>query len=190
MVEVEHGPLCLSENWKLHLTLSAPPPAVGFIFRYSRTNTASNTIHQIGRFLFEKLKYSILHAPMVFSLLHMFHNCFCFRSTNTTFPSHMGTFGQRVIVLHCNYNRDVAPKFNLLIWLGVLLTQGQHVWAAFCMIFSGVPHSTIFGLPKYARQILCLSYLAVFDVFSAHIWANRTHQSKVITKSNFGETSP
>ena len=170
MVEVEHGPLCLSENWKLHLTLSAPPPAVGFIFRYSRTNTASNTIHQIGRFLFEKLKYSILHAPMVFSLLHMFHNCFCFRSTNTTFPSHMGTFGQRVIVLHCNYNRDVAPKFNLLIWLGVLLTQGQHVWAAFCMIFSGVQHSTIFCLPKYARQIRPNTTNTVFGV---HILASQ-----------------
>ena len=50
----------------------------------------------------------------------------------------------------------------------VLLTQGQCVWTAFCMIFSGIPHWTIFGLPKYA----CLtSYLAyIRHVSGAQIW--------------------
>ena len=32
------------------------------------------------------------------------------------------------------------------------------------MIFSGIPHSTIFGSPKYARQIPYLAFLAVFGV--------------------------
>ena len=32
-----------------------------------------------------------------------------------TFPAHEGIFGQRLFVLHCNYNGDVAPKFGLVI---------------------------------------------------------------------------
>ena len=88
--------------------------------------------------------------------------CFCC----TTFPSHLGTFGQQPPVLHWNYNGEVTSKFDLAIhfdW-GVILTKGQRVWAAFCMNFSGIPHSTIFGLPQYARQI---PFLAIFGV---HIW--------------------
>ena len=83
--------------------------------------------------------------------------CFCC----TTFPSHLGTFGQQPPVLHWNYNGEVAPKFDLAIYFdwGVILTKGQRVWAAFCMNFSGIPHSTIFGPPQYARQI---PFLAIF----------------------------
>ena len=47
------------------------------------------------------------------SYAHWFQNYFCFRST--TFPTHVGTFGQQILVLHCNYNGDVAPKFALAI---------------------------------------------------------------------------
>ena len=36
-----------------------------------------------------------------------------------------------------------------------LLTQGQHIWSAFCKIFLGIPHLTIFGdlkeAPKYGQ---------------------------------------
>ena len=147
----------------------------------------------LGRFLFKKLKYSILHAPMLFSLLHMFHNCFCFCSTNTTFPSHMGTFGQRVIVLHCNYNRDVAPKFNLLIWLeGPIDPRSTRVSYILHDLLTGTTLH-YFWPAKICAPNNCIwrnwPYLAVLGVVSAHIWANRTHQSKVITKSNFGETS-
>ena len=101
----------------------------------------------------------LLHGFKLFHFVHRFQNCFCFRST--TFPSAVRTFGQRLLVLHCNYNGAVAPKFDLVItfdW-GVVLTQGQRVWTAFCKIFSGIPHLTIFGSPKYAGQI---PYLAVF----------------------------
>ena len=39
-------------------------------------------------------------------------------------------------------------KFNLLIWLY------QCVWTAFCKIFSGTLHLTIFGAPKYAPKCI------------------------------------
>ena len=32
--------------------------------------------------------------------------------------------------------------------LGVISSEGQHIWTAFSMIFSGIPHSTIFGAPN------------------------------------------
>ena len=114
----------------------------------------------VGWFLFWwNLAFQFLHGFKLFHFVHRFQNCFCFRST--TFPSAVRTFGQRLLVLHCNYNGAVAPKFDLVItfdW-GVLLTQGQRVWTAFCKIFSGIPHLTIFSTLKYAAQIL---YLAVF----------------------------
>ena len=46
----------------------------------------------------------------------------CARST--TIPSAVRTFGQRLLVLHCNYNGAVAPKFDLVITFDwrVLLT--------------------------------------------------------------------
>ena len=52
-------------------------------------------------------------------------------------------------------------KWDLIVtfdW-GVLLTQGQCVWTAFCKIFSGTPHLNIFCTPKYAPQISYLAYL-------------------------------
>ena len=59
-------------------------------------------------------------------------------------------------------------KFWTFDW-GVLLPQGQQGWAAFCMIFSRIPHSTIFSSPKYVRKMLYLAYLAIFG---AHSWAH------------------
>ena len=32
--------------------------------------------------------------------------------------------------------------------LGVISSEGQHIWTAFSMIFSGIPQSTIFGAPN------------------------------------------
>ena len=111
-------------------------------------------VRRVGWFLFWwNLALQFLHGFKLFHFVHRFQNCFCFRST--TFPSAVRTFGQRLLVLHCNYNGDVAPKFDLVItfdW-GVVLTQGQRVWTAFCKIFSGIPHSPIFSAPKYACQI-------------------------------------
>ena len=174
---------------------------------------------RLGWFLFWwNLAFQFLHGFKLFHFVHRFQNSFCFRST--TIPSAVRTFGQRLLVLHCNYNGAVAPKFDLVItfdW-GVLLTQGQRVWTAFCKIFSGIPHLTIFGSPKYARQ---MPYLAIIGCIW-HIWriwlaylgapdigewgipekilqnAVQTHwpcvdttpQSKVMTKSNFGATAP
>ena len=66
-------------------------------------------------------------------------------------------FCQRLQVLHCNYNGEVAPKFDLVITFDWGFyshkSQGQRVWTAFCKIFSGIPHSPIFSAPKYACQI-------------------------------------
>ena len=107
----------------------------------------------LGWFLFWwNLAFQFLHGFKLFHFVHRFQNCFCFRST--TFPSAVRTFGQWLLVLHCNYNGAVAPKFDLVItfdW-GVVSTQGQCVWTAFCKIFSGIPHSPISGAPKYACQ--------------------------------------
>ena len=36
---------------------------------------------------------------------------------------------------------------------GALLTQDKCVLTAFCKIFSGTPHLTIFGAPKYAPKM-------------------------------------
>ena len=70
----------------------------------------------------KSLRNPILHAPKACSVVHWLHICFCFCST--TFPSHVGTFGQRLQVLHCKYNHgDGVPKFDLVIILdwGVVL---------------------------------------------------------------------
>ena len=100
----------------------------------------------VGWFLFWwNLAFQFLHGFKLFHFVHRFQNCFCFRST--TFPSAVRTFGQWLLVLHCNYNGAVAPKFDLVItfdW-GVVLIQGQRVWTAFCKIFSGIPHLTLSG---------------------------------------------
>ena len=53
-------------------------------------------------------------------------------------------------------------KWDLFItfdW-AVLLTKIQPIWTQFCTIFSGIPHSTILGGPKYVRQSLYLASLA------------------------------
>ena len=87
------------------------------------------------------------------------------------------------------------------------ITGGSYwpkVWAAFCMIFSGIPHSTIFGSPEYAYHIWpYLAYLLLVIECAKYgqvryPWKDRpksisgvlTPQSKVIAGSNFGATSP
>ena len=174
---------------------------------------------RIGWFLFWwNLAFQFLHGFKLFHFVHRFQNCFCFRST--TFPSAVRTFGQRLLVLHCNYNGAVAPKFDLVItfdW-GVVSTQGQCVWTAFCKIFSGIPHSPISDAPKYACQVRQICQIqpntAKYGIWRAYLgepymvkWGipekilqnavqtrwpcvNRTPQSKVMTKSNFGATAP
>ena len=64
------------------------------------------------------------------------------------------TFCKSFLVLHCNYNREIGQKFNLVVTFdrAVLLTQGQRVWTAFCKIFPGTPHLTIFGALIYAAK--------------------------------------
>jgi len=42
-------------------------------------------------------------------VVHWFQNHFL----STTFPSHVGTFGQQSLVLHFIHNGDAAPKFDL-----------------------------------------------------------------------------
>ena len=93
----------------------------------------------------------------------------------TTIPSAVCNFDSK-------YNGDVAQKFD-----SVPLNQSQRVWAAFCKIFLGIPHLTIFGSPKYAQKI---QYLAIFGRFwhIRRFWARLGQwdpQSKVITESNF-----
>ena len=55
--------------------------------------------------LIEKsLEFWFWHAAKLFSLLHWFQNCFCFRSR--TFPSHVGTFFCSPVDLEC----ENSPK--------------------------------------------------------------------------------
>ena len=142
----------------LHVNMYVYYDVIGIVSMSGPKTCHCGRVILIQKFLFLQL----LHGFKLFHFVHRFQNCFCFRST--TIPSAVRTFGQRLLVLHCNYNGAVAPKFDLVItfdW-GVLLTQGQRVLTAFCKIFSGIPHLTIFGTPKCVPQILCLANLAVF----------------------------
>ena len=69
-------------------------------------------------------------------------------------------------VLHCNYKEEIGPKikFGHNFWLeGPFDTRSTRlIWTAFCKIFSGTPHLTIFGAPKYAPKYAYLAYLAIF----------------------------
>ena len=92
-----------------------------------------------------------------------------------------GGVNQLLVLLHSNYNGDVAQKFDLLMvfdW-GVPLTSGQCAWTAFCMFFSGIPHSTIFGWPKYARQILYLAYLGYIWHWIFGIWLLNSYYQNI-----------
>ena len=62
--------------------------------------------------------------------------------------------GQQHLVLYCNYNGDITPKFDLVKtdW-GVHSIKGQRAWTASVMIFLGIPHLTIFSTLKYPCQI-------------------------------------
>ena len=53
------------------------------------------------------------YFPKLGSLVHWFQNHFCFLFS--TFPSHVVTFGQQILVLYRIYNEDAAPKFVLVI---------------------------------------------------------------------------
>ena len=45
--------------------------------------------------------------------------------------------------------------------------------SAFCKIFSGTPHLTIFGAPKYAPKMHIWPYLAILGIFNqkSFVWA-------------------
>ena len=51
-----------------------------------------------------------------------------------------------------SYKELVTLDLVITFDWGVLLTQGQRVWTAFCKILSGTPHLTIFGALKYAPK--------------------------------------
>ena len=97
-------------------------------------------------------------------------------TTSTTLPGSYSRWRkQRVEVLRSPPISPVSPcKFNfdpqkMQFWVrselkfvfvyffdwGVLWPWGQCVWTLFCMIFSGIPHSTRFGaalkIPKYSK---------------------------------------
>ena len=69
-------------------------------------------------------------------------------------------------VLPCNFNGTIRHKmrFGHNIWLEGPIDLDQRVSTAFCKIFSGTPHSTIFGAPKYTY----LAYLAIFHSYSSN----------------------
>ena len=47
-------------------------------------------------------------------------------------------------------------------WLVLGGTRSIEGGTAFCKIFSGTPHLTIFSAPKYAPQISCLAIFGIF----------------------------
>ena len=111
----------------------------------------------------KKLFLQLLHGFKLFHFVHRFQNIFCFRST--TFPSAVRTSDQQLLVLHCNYKEDFIPKFDLVITFG---SYWHKVNASECKIFLVTPYLTIFGSPKYARQIPNLVVLGIIGVFGAH----------------------
>ena len=74
--------------------------------------------------------------------------------------------GNHFEVLHCNYNGEISQKFDLVITFDwrVLLTWDQHVWTAFCTIFSGTPHFTKVQctLQNHLRQLKKEKIFALF----------------------------
>ena len=95
----------------------------------------------VGWFLFSKIsESSIVHVPTFFPLLHWFQNTFCFLCSST--PSHGGSFFLKIAI----YNGDMAGGIsNNRFWAitfdwGDLRRYGQHLWATFLMLFSGIPH--------------------------------------------------
>ena len=56
-------------------------------------------------------------------------------------------------------------RFGHNIWLEGPIDLDQRVSTAFCKIFSGTPHLTLFGAPKYAPKYAYLAYLAIFGIF-------------------------
>ena len=63
-----------------------------------------------------------------------------------------------------NYDGEIRQQRYLVITFDweVLLTEDQCIWTAFCKIYSGKPHLTIFGALKYAPkygQIHQIEYL-------------------------------
>ena len=108
------------------LMIMSQDPAVMLICMIRDAFSIGNCYNRV--ILIQKISFlQLLHGFKLFHFVHRFQNCFCFCST--TIPSAVRTFGQRLLVLHCYYNGDVAPKFDLVItfdW-GVVLTQGQRV---------------------------------------------------------------
>ena len=70
---------------------------------------------------------------------------------------------KQFLVLHGNHNGEMGQKIDLVIifdWRVLLTYKDQHVWTAFCKIFSGTPHLTIYGASEYASKYAYLAYLA------------------------------
>ena len=62
-------------------------------------------------------------------------------------------------------------RFGHNFWLGVLLTKDQRVWTAFCKIFSGTPHLTIFGTLKYVPKYGKIRQIRYLGCIFGHIWS-------------------
>ena len=83
---------------------------------------------------------------------------------------------QHFLVLH--YNGEISQKWDLVATSdrGVLLTQGQSAWTAFCKIFSETPHLTIFGAPKYVPKYAKygqICQICIFGcIFGRAIWSS------------------
>ena len=75
----------------------------------------------------------ILHIPKLCSFARCFQNCFCFLSM--TFPSHVVTFGQQILVLHWNYSGDIKAKFDL----GITFYQARALRALGLLLAGGTP---------------------------------------------------
>ena len=86
-----------------------------------------NITNSIGWFLFWwSLEFLFWHAAKLFSLLHWFQNCFCFRSR--TFPSHVGIFFRTPV----DGTRSRNPEMqNPKIW------KALKIWSLCCQHISG-----------------------------------------------------
>ena len=78
------------------------------LLSWDPSDLSNNRGKKIRAILWENL---ILHVPKLCSLFDRFQNCFCFSSM--AFPSNVGTFSQRLLVLHaCKQTKQIH-----LCWL-------------------------------------------------------------------------
>ena len=84
-------------------------------------------------------------------------------------------------VLPCNFNGTIRQKmrFGHNIWLEGPIDLDQRVSTAFCKIFSGTPHSTIFGALKYAHK--CAPEYAKYGLWATGLWATGLWATKPLS---------